>query len=102
MIKQRPILEQGIDGEINFNSFSIQTMNSIAKTALSTQGYTGDGTTEINAYLNQADVRFNGVNDLERIYMQQYLNFFRNGNEALVLCRRTDFPKNGSTYYRRE
>lgn len=81
---------------------SIQTMNSIAKTALSTQGYTGDGTTEINAYLNQPDVKFNGVNDLERIYMQQYLNFFRNGNESFVLCRRTGFPKKNSTYYKRE
>lgn len=81
---------------------SIQTMNAIATTALSTKGYTGDGTTEINAYLNQVDVKFNGVNDLERIYIQQYLNFYRNANEAFVLCRRTGYPKNVSTYYQRE
>ncbi|MFM9907743.1 MAG: SusD/RagB family nutrient-binding outer membrane lipoprotein [Chitinophagaceae bacterium] len=81
---------------------SIKTMNSIAITAGSATGYSGNGDAEINAYLNKVEVKFNGINNLERIYIQQYLNFFRSGNEAFVLCRRTGYPKNVSTYYQRE
>lgn len=81
---------------------SIKTMNGIAIVAGSTTGYSGDGSAEIAAYLNHANVKFNGVNNLERIYIQQYLNFYRNANEAFVLCRRTGYPKNTSTYYARE
>jgi hypothetical protein len=82
---------------------SIKTMNSIAVAAASTPAYsTGDGTPEINAYLGNAKVMFNGAGNLEKIYIQQYLNLFRNPTEAFVFCRRTGYPKNNSTYYPRE
>ncbi|MEX6690297.1 SusD/RagB family nutrient-binding outer membrane lipoprotein [Danxiaibacter flavus] len=81
---------------------SIKTMNQIAVTANSTTAYSGDGLTVIADYLNQPMVKFNGVNDLERIYIQEYLNAFRNINEGYVLCRRTGYPKLSSTYYPRE
>lgn len=80
---------------------SIKTMNKIAVNAASTTGFDGSGDTEITAYLNQANVKFNGVNDLERIYIQQYLNFYRLANEAFTFCRRTGYPKNNSSYYKR-
>ncbi|MGX5816940.1 SusD/RagB family nutrient-binding outer membrane lipoprotein [Chitinophaga lutea] len=80
---------------------SIETMNKIAVAAESGAAYTGDGTALINAYLNNVNVRFNGTNDLERIYIQQYLNFYRLANEAFVFVRRTGYPKNNSTYYKR-
>src|SRR3546814_20835586 len=32
----------------------------------------------------------------------QYLSFFLLPNEAYVFCRRTGYPRNGSTYYRME
>ncbi len=81
---------------------SIKTMNQIAVTANSTTAYSGDGLSVISAYLNQPMVKFNGVNDLERIYVQEYLNFYRNINEGYVLCRRTGYPKLSSAYYPRE
>lgn len=81
---------------------SIKTMNSIAVAAASTTAYTGDGTAMIDAYLADPEVKFNGVNDLERIYIQQYLNLYRNPIEAFVFCRRTGYPKYGSAYYPRE
>ncbi|HRN56949.1 MAG TPA: SusD/RagB family nutrient-binding outer membrane lipoprotein [Agriterribacter sp.] len=81
---------------------SIKTMNAIAVAAQSATGFTGNGDAEITAYLNGAEVAFNGTNDLERIYIQQYLNFYRNASEAFVLVRRTGYPKNSSTYYARE
>ncbi len=81
---------------------SIKTMNAIAVTAQSATGFTGNGDAEIAAYLNGPEVAFNGTNDLERIYIQQYLNFYRNASEAFVLVRRTGYPKNNSAYYARE
>lgn len=80
---------------------SIATMNKIAIAAESTPGYAGNGAAEIQAYLNHPNVKFNGVNDLERIYIQQYLNFYRLANEAFTFVRRTGYPKNASAYYPR-
>jgi hypothetical protein len=77
-------------------------MNNIAIAAGSTTAYTGTGATEIGNYLNNVNVKFNGSNDLERIYIQQYLGLYRQPNEAYVFCRRTGYPKNASTYYARE
>ena len=81
---------------------SIKTMNNIAIAAVSTTGFSGDGTAEINAYLANPEVKFDGTNDLERIYVQEYLNLYRNPSEAFVFCRRTGYPKFSSTYYARE
>lgn len=81
---------------------SLRTMNAIAVTAQSGTGFSGDGAAEISAYLENDQVKFNGVNDLERIYIQQYVNFYRNPSEAFVLVRRTGYPKNNSAYYARE
>ncbi|CAN5804440.1 SusD/RagB family nutrient-binding outer membrane lipoprotein [soil metagenome] len=83
-------------------SSSIKTMNDIAVIAASTTGFSGNGDAEVTAYQNNPQVKFNGVNDLERIYVQEYLNFYRNANEAFVFARRTGYPKNTSTYYARE
>ncbi|MEO7961871.1 MAG: SusD/RagB family nutrient-binding outer membrane lipoprotein, partial [Ginsengibacter sp.] len=81
---------------------SIRTMNDIAEVAGSTTAFSGSGDAEIDEYLDNTNVKFNGTNDLERIYIQEYLNFFRNANEAFVFVRRTGYPKNTSTYYARE
>lgn len=76
-------------------------MNTIAVAAASTTGLTGNGDAQVQAYLDHANVKFNGVNNLERIYIQQYLNFYRLANEAFTFCRRTGYPRNNSTYYPR-
>ena len=80
---------------------SIKNMNEIASIASSTS-FSGDVSSLISAYLNDANVKLNGSNDLERIYVQEHLNFFRNPNEAFVFARRTGYPKYGSAYYARE
>lgn len=81
---------------------SIKSMDNIATVAGLPSVLTGDGSTEINAYLANPNVAFNGINNLERIYIQQYLNLFRSPNEAFVFSRRTGYPKLSSTYYARE
>lgn len=81
---------------------SISTMNDIATVAGSTTAFSGSGDAEINQYLQDENVKLNGTNDLERIYIQEHLNFYRNPNEAYVFCRRTGYPKKSSNYYHRE
>jgi len=83
---------------------SIQSMNEIAVYAASGAAYTTEaqGQTLISAYLNDPKVKLGAGNDLERIYIQQYLNFYRLPNEAFVFVRRTGYPKTGSAYYARE
>ena len=81
---------------------SMKTMNAIAIAALSTTGLTSAADAEIAAYLNQPTVKLNGANDLERVYIQQYLNFMRLPTEAFTFVRRTGYPKNNSTYYTRD
>lgn len=81
---------------------SIRTMNSIAEKAMSTTAFDGDGAAVIGEFLAQPAIQFNGQNDLEKIYVQQYLNFLRQPNEGFVFCRRTGYPRYGSEYYARE
>ncbi|TDE09987.1 SusD/RagB family nutrient-binding outer membrane lipoprotein [Dyadobacter psychrotolerans] len=82
---------------------SLRTMNAIAVAALSTTGFTQSTVeAQITAYLAQTSVKFNGVNNLERIYIQEYLNFMRLPTEAFTFIRRTGYPKNSSTYYPRD
>ncbi len=106
-------IEKGYAGSVNtqgtaedwYNkgiTSSIKTMNNIAVAAGSTTAFSGDGSAEINAYLANTQVKFNGTNDLERIYVQEYLNFYRNPTEAFVFSRRTGYPKYSSAYYTRE
>ncbi|TKK69759.1 SusD/RagB family nutrient-binding outer membrane lipoprotein [Ilyomonas limi] len=106
-------IQKGYAGSVNTNgtaadwynkgiTASIQTMNDIAEVAGSTTAFSGSGDDEINAYLQDEDIKLNGTNDLERIYIQEHLNFFRNPNEAFVFCRRTGYPKKNSDYYPRE
>ncbi len=81
---------------------SIRTMNMIAEDAQSDVAFNDDGAEVIATYLSQPDVTLNGVNDLERIYIQQYLQFYRQPNEAFVFTRRTGYPTFDSEYYPRQ
>ena len=106
-------IEKGYAGGVNTNgdaafwyekgiAASIRTMNIIAEAAGSTMAFTGNGQAVIDEYLDDPLVMLDGTNDLERIYVQQHLNFYRNPNEAFVFARRTGYPKFGSTYFGRE
>jgi hypothetical protein len=93
------------DAEFWYNkgiTSSIVTMNDIAVVAVSQTAFSGDGSAIIQDYLDDPLVQLDGTNDLERIYVQQHLNFYRNPNEAFVFARRTGYPKTGSAYYGRE
>jgi hypothetical protein len=52
---------------------------------------------EINAYLAHPTVLFNGTNDLEKVYVQQFINFYRLPDEGWRFSMRTGYPKYGSS-----
>ncbi len=52
---------------------------------------------EINAYLASPTVAFDGVSDLEKVYIQQFINFYRLPDEGWRLSMRTGYPKVGSS-----
>ena len=53
--------------------------------------------TEITNYLTNPEIQLNGTDDLEKIYIQQFLNFYRLPDEGWILSMRTGYPKYGST-----
>ena len=79
---------------------SANTMNEIAVAAGSTS-YSNIGAM-VDAQLTNPKVKLDGTNDLEKIYIQSLLNFYREPNEAFMLIRRTGYPKFNSTLLARE
>ncbi|MEI6679292.1 MAG: SusD/RagB family nutrient-binding outer membrane lipoprotein [Mariniphaga sp.] len=79
---------------------SANTMNTIAIAAGSASVASIDPLVDV--YLTSDKVKLDGNNNLEKIYIQQLLNFYRQGNEAFTLVRRTGFPKFNSTLLARE
>ncbi len=53
--------------------------------------------TEITNYLATTEVAFDGVNDLEKVYVQAFLNFYRQPEAGWALSKRTGYPKFGSS-----
>lgn len=79
---------------------SAASMNDIAVAAGSTS-YSNINAM-VDTYLTSAKVKLDGNNDLEKIYIQSLLNFYREPNEAFTLIRRTGYPKFNSTLLARE
>ncbi len=79
---------------------SIETMNNIAVVAGS---YSVTNVSPmIDAYLQKPQVMLDGNNNLEKIYIQQLFNFYKMGNEAYALVRRSGYPKLNSTLLSRQ
>ncbi len=52
---------------------------------------------EIDAYLTKPEIQFDGANDLEKVYIQEHLNFYRLPGEGWMFAMRTGYPKFGSS-----
>lgn len=75
---------------------SIETYGKMAKEAI-VEGYTEPTAQKVSDYINSAQVKYNAGNALEQILTQQYLNYFKQPNEAWALIKRTGFPNNSTT-----
>jgi len=80
----KDLYEQGIRA-------SVETYNYIAKEAL-VDNYTAANDTDITAYLNEPQIKFNPSLALEQIIIQEYLNYFKQPNEVWALIKRTGMP----------
>lgn len=83
---------------------SIETYNMIAvngqldfKISGQSYPYLPISDSEIDAYLLTPEVQFDGANDLEKVYIQQHVNFYRMPDEGWILALRTGYPKFGSS-----
>jgi hypothetical protein len=56
------------------------------------EGFTGVSGAEITAYLAMPEIAYAPATGLEQIYLQQYINFYKNPNEAWALIKRTGYP----------
>lgn len=76
---------------------SIQTYDKIAAAAKVAE-YKPVSDAEITDYKNKPEVAYTGTREekLEKIYIQEYINFFRLPNETFAFVRRTGYPKVGS------
>ena len=54
--------------------------------------YTALTPAEVTAYKAQPGVKYDAPNALEQIIVQQYLNFYKNQNEAWAIIKRTGLP----------
>lgn len=79
---------------------STEMMNEIAIAANSVSY--SDLEAIINRHLANPKVKLDGTNNLEKIYIQSLLNFYRDPNEAFTLARRTGYPKYNSNLLARE
>lgn len=78
------LYEQGIKA-------SIQTYNNIAKEA-AVDKYVPTTDSEITAYINASQIKFDASKALEQIIIQEYLNYFKQPNEVWALIKRTGLP----------
>ncbi|HUH46003.1 MAG TPA: SusD/RagB family nutrient-binding outer membrane lipoprotein [Arenibacter sp.] len=83
---------------------SIKTYNMIGekgdlalRVAGKTYPYLPISDTEITNYLASPEIQFNGTDDLEKVYIQEFLNFYRLPSEGWILSMRTGYPKYGSS-----
>ncbi|AJW64658.1 Starch-binding associating with outer membrane [Elizabethkingia miricola] len=83
------LYEQGIRA-------SIQTYNYIAKEAI-VEDYVPSTESEIIAYINSSQIKYNAANALEQIIIQEYLNYFKQPNEVWALVKRTGMPNTSTT-----
>ena len=56
------------------------------------ESFTAVSAAEITAYQNAAEIKYAAAKGLEQICVQQYINFYKNPNEAWALIKRTGYP----------
>ncbi len=70
---------------------SLDTYNKIAEKA-KLADYAPLKAEEVSTYKNQQGIKYDPANAIEQIAVQQYLNYFKNPNEAWAIIKRTGFP----------
>ena len=56
------------------------------------EGFTAATNQEIAAYTNMPDIKYDAAKGIEQVCVQQYINYYKNPNEAWALIKRTGYP----------
>ena len=56
------------------------------------EGFAAVSAAEITSYINMADIKYDAAKGIEQVCVQQYINFYKNPNEAWALIKRTGYP----------
>lgn len=80
---------------------SIKDYNSWGQDA-NVQGFTPVTDAETNAYLAKDAIKYDPAKGVEQICVQQYINFFKNPNEAWALIKRTGYPSTSGVVIKAE
>lgn len=80
---------------------SIADYDEYAKDA-KVSGYTAFTPAEVQAYKEHPDVVYDPAKGIEQICVQQYINFYRNPNEAWALIKRTGYPSQTGQVFQAE
>lgn len=89
--------EKGVEASIRTYNMLGETQNLATIAGNKFYAYVPITDAEITNYLATPEVAFDGVNDLEKVYVQAFLNFYRLPEEGWALSKRTGFPKFGSS-----
>lgn len=89
--------EKGVESSLRTYNMIGERGDLIVKVASKVYEYQPVSQDEIDAYLADPTVTFDGTNDLEKVYIQQYINFYRLPDEGWRFSMRTGFPKVGSS-----
>lgn len=89
--------EKGVEASIRTYNMLGETQNLATIAGNKLYPYVPITDAEITNYLATPEVAFDGVNDLEKVYVQAFLNFYRLPEEGWALSKRTGFPKFGSS-----
>ena len=88
---------KGVRASIDtYNKLGVD-QNLVTITGGTTYNYVPVTETEITNYLATTEVAFDGVNNLEKVYVQTFLDFYRLPEEGWALSKRTGYPKFGSS-----
>lgn len=80
---------------------SLSNYEDMARTSILTD-YVALSPAEVVTYKEQPGVKYDPANALEQVLTQQYINFFKNQNEAWALIKRTGYPSVTGKYIKLE
>lgn len=87
----------GVEASIKSYDMMGEVGDLTMRVANKTYPYLSVEDSEIDNYMANSDILFDGVNDLEKVYIQQFLNLYRAPEEGWILCMRTGYPKYNSS-----
>jgi hypothetical protein len=93
--------QQGIRSSVETYDWIAQKGQFNIRIASKPYPYVPVSQSEIDVFLAQPDIALDGANDLEKVYIQQFFNFYRLPEEGWILAMRSGYPSYTSSIFAR-